>query len=74
MPDTQWLERTRLARERSMLAIVAIAALLVVHGHAAFGLASGLLVAAVGLAARDPRQLAFAAALASGCATVALLL
>ena len=74
MPDTQWRERTRLARERSMLAIVAIAALLLVHGHAAFGLASGLLVAAVGLAAREPRRLAFAAVLASGCATVALLL
>jgi hypothetical protein len=74
MPETQWQERTRLARERSMLAFIAIAALLAVHGHAAFGLASGLLVAAVGIGAREPRHLAFAAALASGCATVALLL
>lgn len=74
MPDTQWLERTRLARERSMLAIVVIAALLVVHGRNAFGLASGLLVAAVGLVAREPRHLAFAALLAAVCAAVALAL
>ena len=74
MPETQWMERTRLARERSMLAIVAIAALLTVHGHDAFGLAAGLLVAAVGLAAREPRRLAFAALLAAVCAGVALVL
>jgi Na+-translocating ferredoxin:NAD+ oxidoreductase RnfD subunit len=74
MPETQWMERTRLARERSMLAVVAIAALLAVHGHTVFGLASGLLVAAVGLAAGEPRHLAFAALLASLCASVALLL
>ena len=64
MRDTQWAERTRLARERSMLAIVAISALLAVHGHAAFGIVSGLFVAAVGLAA----------VLASACAAVALVL
>jgi hypothetical protein len=74
MPDTQWVERTRLARERSMLAIVVIACLLAVHGHAAFGVASGLLVAAVGLAAREPRRLALAALLAAVCAAVALTL
>ena len=74
MPDTQWAERTRLARERSMLAIVVIAALLAAHGHTAFGLVSGLLVAAVGLAAREPRQLAFAAVLAAACAAVAVAL
>jgi Na+-translocating ferredoxin:NAD+ oxidoreductase RnfD subunit len=74
MPETQWMERTRLARERSMLAVVAIAALLAVHGHTVFGVASGLLVAAVGLASREPRHLAFAALLASLCASVALLL
>jgi hypothetical protein len=74
MPDTQWVERTRLARERSMLAIVVIAALLAVHGDDAFGLAAGLLVAAVGLAAREPRQLAFAGVLAAACASVALML
>ena len=44
-----------------MLAFVAIAALLAVHGPDAFGVAAGLLVAAVGLAAREPRHLAFAA-------------
>ena len=75
MPDqTQWVERTRLARERSMLAVVVIATLLVVHRPDPFGVASGLLVAAVGLAAREPRHLAFAALLAAGCAVVALLL
>ena len=74
MPDTQWAERTRLARERSALAIVVIAALLASHGHAAFGVASGLLVAAAGLAAREPRHLAFAAVLAAVCAAVALAL
>ena len=62
------MERTRLARERSMLAIVVIATLLAVQAHTA--LASGLLVAAVGLAAREPRHLAFAAL----CASVALVL
>ena len=74
MPETQWMERTRLARERSMLAFIAIAALLTVHSHDAFGLAAGLLVAAVGLASREPRHLAFGAALAAGCAGVALML
>jgi hypothetical protein len=74
MPDTQWAERTRLARERSMLAIVVIAALLAAHGRDAFGLASGLLVAAVGLPARGPRQMAFAALLAAVCAAVSLAL
>jgi hypothetical protein len=74
MPETQWVERTRLARERSMLAIVVIASLLAVHGHAAFGVASGLLVAAVGLAAREPRRLALAALLAAVCAAIALAL
>ncbi len=51
-----------------------IATLLVVHRPDPFGVASGLLVAAVGLAAREPRHLAFAALLAAGCAIVALLL
>ena len=74
MPETQWAERTRLARERSTLAIVVIAMLLAAHGHAAFGVASGLLVAAAGLAAREPRHLAFAAVLAAVCAAVALAL
>ena len=57
-----------------MLAFIAIAALLAVHSHDAFGLAAGLLVAAVGLASREPRHLAFGAALAAGCAGVALML
>jgi hypothetical protein len=74
MPETQWVERTRLAQERSMLAIVVIAALLMAHGRDAFGIAAGLLVAAVGLAARGPRHLAFAAVLAAACSAVALVL
>jgi hypothetical protein len=73
-PDTQWVERTRLARERSMLAIVVIAALLAAHGRDAFGVAAGLLVAAVGLSARDARRLAFAGVLAAVCAVVELVL
>jgi hypothetical protein len=51
-----------------------IATLLAVQAHTAFGLASGLLVAAVGLAASEPRHLAFAALLAALCASVALVL
>jgi hypothetical protein len=74
MPETQFVERTSLARERSMLAIVVIAALLAAHGRDAFGVAAGLLVAAVGLGAREPRHLAFAAFLAAVCAAVALAL
>jgi hypothetical protein len=74
MPETQFVERTDLARERSMLAIVVIAALLAAHGRDPFGVASGLLVAAVGLSARGPRHLAFAAVLAAVCAAVALAL
>jgi hypothetical protein len=57
-----------------MLAVVVIAALLAAHGHTAFGLASGLLVAATGLGAREPRRLTFAAVLAAACAAVALAL
>jgi hypothetical protein len=74
MPETQWIERTRLARERSMLAIVAISALLAAHGRDAFGVVAALLVAAVGLSAREPRHLAFAALLAAACAAVSLAL
>ena len=55
-----------------MLAIVVIAALLAAHGRDAFAVVAGLLVAAVGLSARDPRRLAFAGLLASVCAVVEL--
>lgn len=54
-----------------MLAIVVIAALLATRGDA-FGLAAGLLVAALGLSARGPRSLAAAALLASVCACIEL--
>jgi hypothetical protein len=74
MPKTQFVERTSLARERSMLAIVVIAALLAAHGRDAFGVGAGLVVAAVGLGARGPRGLAVAAVLAAVCAVVAVAL
>ena len=62
MHETQWMERTRLARERSMLAMIAIAALLAAQVHTAFG------IAAAGLRAHSPRELALATVLASVCA------
>jgi hypothetical protein len=74
MPESQYVERTGLARERSMLAIIVIAALLAAHGRDPFGVASGLVVAAVGLAARGPRHLAFAGLLAAACAAVSVVL
>jgi hypothetical protein len=58
-PDTQWRERTGLARQRSGLAFVLIAALMLTHGHEWLGVSAGLLVVAGGLSARSP--LAFAA-------------
>jgi hypothetical protein len=57
-----------------MLAVVVIAALLAAHGRDPFGVASGLLVAALGLSAREPRRLTSAAVLAAGCAAVSLAL
>jgi hypothetical protein len=70
MPESQFRERTALARQRSSLALLLIAALLMTHSHALLGVASGLLVAAVGLRARSPRTLATAAGLAAACAAV----
>jgi hypothetical protein len=57
-----------------MLAIVLIAALLAAHGRDPFGLASGLLVAAVGLRPRGPWQLALAAVLAAVSAAISIVL
>jgi hypothetical protein len=70
MPDTQWAERTALARERSALAMVLIAALLLTHAHAALSVASALVVGAAGLSAQSPRGMAGAAVLAAVAAAV----
>jgi hypothetical protein len=70
MPESLWAERTALARERSELALVVIAALLLTHAHAWLGAAAALLVAAVGLMARSPRALTAATILAAVCAAL----
>ena len=57
-----------------MLAFVLIGALLVAHGRDPFGVTSGLLIAATGLSAREPRHMAFAALLAALCAAVSVVL
>jgi hypothetical protein len=69
-PDSQWAERTGLARQRSALAFLLIAALLATHAHAWLGVSAALLVAAAGLGARSPRELALTTGLAALCATV----
>jgi hypothetical protein len=68
-PETQFVERTRLARQRSALAFLLIAALLATHSHEWLGVSAGLLVAAAGLRARSPRGLALTTGLAALCAT-----
>ena len=68
-PETQWAERTALARQRSVLAFLLISALLATHAHEWLGISAALLVAAAGLRARTPRALALTAALAALCAT-----
>ena len=71
-PETLWRERTRLARQRSALAFLLIAALLMTHSHAWLGVSAGLLVAASGLRSRSPRALAWTTVVAalSACAIV----
>jgi hypothetical protein len=64
-PETQWAERTALARQRSILAFLLIAALLLTHAHEWLGVSAALVVAAAGLSARSPRGLAFATGLAA---------
>jgi hypothetical protein len=64
-PDTQSAERTSLARQRSVLAFLLIAALLATHAHAWLGLSAGLIIAAAGLRAHSPRELALATVLAA---------
>ena len=65
VPETQWVERTALARQRSILAFLLIAVLLVTHAHEWLGVSAALVVAAAGLRARSPRELALATGLAA---------
>jgi hypothetical protein len=69
-PETLFVERTRLARQRSGLAVLLIAALLATHAHEWLGVSAALLVAAVGLRARSPRALAWTTGLAALSAAV----
>jgi hypothetical protein len=69
-PETQFRERTALARERSLLAFLLIAALLLTHTHAWLAVSAALVVAAAGLRAHSPRELALAAVLAAACAAL----
>lgn len=69
-PETQWRERTALARQRSSLALVVIAVLLLTHATAWLGVSAALLVAAAGLGARSELALAGATVLAAVCAVV----
>jgi len=69
-PDTQWRERTALARQRSSLALIVIAALLLTHTMEWLGVSAALLVAAAGLGARSERAIAGATVLAAILAAV----
>jgi hypothetical protein len=69
-PETQWRERTALARQRSTLAFVLIAMLLLTHATEWLGVSAALLVAAAGLGARSELALAAATVLAAVFATV----
>jgi hypothetical protein len=69
-PETQWAERTRLARQRSVLAFVLIAALLATHARSWLAISAALLVLAAALAARSPLALAATTVLAAACAAV----
>jgi hypothetical protein len=74
VPETQFRERTSLARQRSGLALLLIAALLLTHSHAGLGASAALLVAAAGLSARSPATLAAATVLAALCAAAIVVL
>jgi hypothetical protein len=69
-PETQFRERTALARERSLLAFLLISALLLTHAHAWLAVAAALVVVAAGFRARSPRELALAAMLAAAAAAL----
>jgi hypothetical protein len=59
-----------LARQRSALAFLLIAALLMTHSHAWLGVSAALLVAASGLRSRSPLALAATTVVAAACALV----
>jgi uncharacterized membrane protein len=69
-PETQWRERTGLARQRSALAFTLIGALLLTHSHALLGVSASLIVVAVGWGARSERTLVIATVFAAVCAAV----
>ncbi len=69
-PETQWVERTALARQRSVLAFLVIAALLATHAHEWLGISAALLVAAGGLRARSPHELALTTGVAAAFAAL----
>jgi hypothetical protein len=69
-PETQFRERTTLARERSLLAFLLISALLLTHTHEWLAVSAALVVAAAGLRSHSPRELALATALAAACAAL----
>jgi hypothetical protein len=69
-PETQYRERTALARQRSLLAFLLIAALLLTHTRQWLAVSAALVVAAAGLRAHSPRELALAAVLAAACAAL----
>jgi hypothetical protein len=68
--DTQWRERTALARQRSSLALVVIAALLLTHATAWLGVSAALIVGAAGLGARSELAIAGATVLAAVLAAI----
>jgi hypothetical protein len=72
-PETQYAERTSLARQRSLLAFLLIGALMATHTHAWLGVSAALLVAAGGIRAHTPRQLAACTAFAALCAVAIVL-
>jgi hypothetical protein len=71
-PETQWRERTVLARQRASLSFLVIAALLITHTHQWLGVSAALVVAAAGLRSHSPRELALATVLAAAAATLAV--
>jgi hypothetical protein len=72
-PETQWRQRTALAHQRATLAFLLIGALMATHAHVWLGVSAGLLVAAGGLHARAPRELAAVTVFAAVCATLVVL-
>ena len=69
-PETQFRERTTLARERSLLAFLLIAALLLTHTREWLAVSAALVVGAAGLRSHSPRELSLATVLAAACAAL----